>query len=50
MNKKLKDALKLIQNECTKHKSCKDCPLSYEDWHNYICLMKYRVPYKWELD
>lgn len=44
MNEELKEALKLIQNECDKHIECDDCPLSI------VCSIDAKPPCSWKLD
>ena len=51
MTDELKEALKLIKNECAKHKTCNDCPLNERKINNTYCDEMYEYsPCNWKID
>lgn len=51
MNDELKAALKLIKNECAKHKTCNECPFNERKINFTYCdEMYHKEPCDWIID
>ena len=50
MNNKLREALAVIKEECTKHTTCDDCPLSTYVSSYLVCGVQDCDPCNWKMN